>query len=49
MKYALQEGVVTLARIWQRFDVELAPGQVPLKTTAGVTLAAKEGVRVVLR
>jgi cytochrome P450 len=48
MKYALQEGVVTLARIWQHFNVQLAPRQEPLKTTAEVTLAPTDGVKLLL-
>jgi hypothetical protein len=37
---------VALARLYQRLRFELEPGQVPLRTTVGITLSPKNGVWV---
>ncbi len=47
----LQEAKVALARLYQRLRFELEAGQVPLATTAALTLAPRDGLwlRPVLR
>ena len=38
-----------LARVFQRLEFSLAPGQVPLEVSPGLTLAPKHGVLVRLK
>ncbi|GLC53342.1 hypothetical protein PLESTB_000734000 [Pleodorina starrii] len=45
-KFAVQEAKVALARLYQRLVFELEPGQVPLRTSVGITLAPKDGLWV---
>ncbi|GLC53338.1 hypothetical protein PLESTB_000733600 [Pleodorina starrii] len=45
-KFAVQEGKVALARLYQRLRFELEPGQVPLATAAALTLAPRDGLWV---
>lgn len=43
-RLALQEGVLALLRMYQRFTFELEPGQVPLPVRSMVTMAPTRGV-----
>jgi hypothetical protein len=42
----LQEAKIALVRLFQRFEFELSPGQVPLKLRQGITLSPRDGVWV---
>ncbi|GBF96779.1 cytochrome P450 [Raphidocelis subcapitata] len=45
-RFAMQEAVLALVRLFQAYTFELSPGQVPLKLRQGLTLSPAEGVWV---
>lgn len=45
-KFANMEGKLALIRMYQRFTFKLQPGQIPLRTSTGITLAPINGIWV---
>lgn len=44
-RFAQQEALIALVRLFQRFTFALEPGMVPLRTAHFITLSPQDGVR----
>lgn len=45
MRFAREEALITLVRMYQQYTFELEPGQVPLELRSTITISPKGGVQ----